>query len=40
MPKRMKLLKNIIKQLFQLTKQKILTIYNSKGGPEFGGLTV
>jgi integrase len=33
-------LKNIIKQLFQLTKQKILTIYNSKPGPIFGGLTM
>jgi len=29
----------MIKYFFQLTKQKILTIYNSKGGPIFGGLT-
>ena len=30
----------MIKHLLQLTKQKILTIYNSKGGPIFGGLTL
>jgi hypothetical protein len=29
----------MIKHFFQLIKSSILTIYNSKGGPIFGGLT-